>query len=40
MIVLDQPYTRTLLGSDLVHEGTSHLDESMTYLERESLRGL
>ena len=27
-----------LLGSDLVTEGTSHLDEQMAYLERDLMR--
>ena len=35
---MDQPYTQILLGSDLVTEGTSHLDEQMMCLEREIKR--
>ena len=40
MIVLDQTYTQTILGYDLVTEGISHLGEQMVYLERDSLREL
>ena len=35
---MGHPYPQILLGSDLVIEGTSHLDEKMTYLVRELKR--